>query len=82
LVLWDGRVCRLESLRGARARIQDTSGDDIREVSVTELRAIPSFPTLQLHQRLEILRDVDQAVWTKAQQREAAIRDALHGTDR
>jgi putative transposase len=46
---------------------------------VTELRGIPSFPTLQLDQRLETLREVDQAVWTKAQQREAAIRDALHG---
>jgi hypothetical protein len=70
---------RLESLRGASARIQETSGDDVREVSVTELRGIPSFPTMQLDQRLEILRVVDQAVWTKAHQREAAIRDALHG---
>jgi hypothetical protein len=54
-------------------------GADVREVPVTELRGIPSFPTLQLDQRLETLRDVDQADWTKAQQREAAIRDALHG---
>ena len=78
-MLWDGRVCRLESLRGARARIQETFGADVREVSVTELRGVASFPTLQLDQRLETLREVDQAVWTKAQQREAAIRDALHG---
>jgi putative transposase len=79
LVLWDGRVCRLESLRGARARIQETIGAGIREVPVSELRGVPSFTTLQLDQRLETLRDVDQEVWTKAQQREAAIRDALHG---
>ena len=78
-MLWDGRVCRLESLRGARARIQETIGTDVREVPVTELRGVPSFPTLQLDQRLETLRDVDQVVWTRAQQREAAVRDALHG---
>jgi putative transposase len=46
---------------------------------VTELRGFPSFPTLQIDQRLDTPREVDQAVWTKAQQREAAIRDALHG---
>ena len=68
LVLWDGRVCRLESLRGARARIPETIGADIREVPVTELRGVPSFTALQLDQRLETLRGVDQVVWTKAQQ--------------
>jgi hypothetical protein len=67
LVLWDGRVCRLESLRGARARIQETIGADIREVPVTELRGVPSFTTWQLDQRLETLRGVDLVAWTKAQ---------------
>jgi hypothetical protein len=76
-VLWDGRVCQLKSLRGARAQIQETIGDDIREVPVSELRGIPSFTSRQLDQRLETLREVDPVAWTKAQQREAAIRKAL-----
>src|SRR5271168_1845042 len=53
LVLWGGRVCRLESLRGARARIQETLRAEIREVPVTELRGVPSFTTWQLDRRLE-----------------------------
>ncbi len=44
-----------------------------------ELRGIPSFPNLQLDQHLATLRDVDPVVWNKAQQSEAAIRDALRG---
>jgi putative transposase len=46
---------------------------------VSELRGIPAFGSLQLDQRLETLREVDPVAWTKAQQREAAIREALHG---
>lgn len=58
LVLWDGHVCRLESLTGARARICETIAAEIREVPVTELRGVPSLPTRQLDQRLETLRTV------------------------
>lgn len=67
MVLWDGKVYRLESLNGACARSQEIMRTDIREVPVTELRRVPSLPTLQLDQRLETFRDVDQLAWTKAQ---------------
>jgi putative transposase len=46
---------------------------------VTELRALPSVPIAELDQRLENLRTIETPVWDKAQQREAIIRDALHG---
>jgi hypothetical protein len=78
-VLWEGRVHRLESLKGLRARIQETAAADPREVLVTELRGLPSLPIMQLDRRLEKLRVVDPPDWNKAQQREAVIRDALRG---
>jgi hypothetical protein len=46
---------------------------------VTELRGLPSLPIAQLDQRLETLRIVEKPEWSKAQQREAIIRDALEG---
>lgn len=78
-MLWEGRVHRLESLKGLRARIQETGSADPREVLVTELRGMPSVPIAQLDQRLDNLRSVDTPAWNKAQQREAIIRDALQG---
>jgi putative transposase len=78
-VLWEGRVHRLESLKGLRARIQETGSADLREVLVTELRGMPSLPIAQLDRRLDNLRSVDTPDWNKAQQREAIIRDALQG---
>jgi hypothetical protein len=78
-VLWEGRVHRLESLRGVRARIQETGSADPREVLVTELRGLPSLPIVQLDRRLEKLRIVDTPAWNKAHQREAIILDALQG---
>jgi transposase InsO family protein len=69
----------LESLTGVRARIQETGTADLREVLVTELRGLPSLPIVQLDQRLEKLRVVDTPDWTKAQEREAIIRDSLQG---
>jgi hypothetical protein len=71
LVLWEGRVHRLQSLEGVRARIQETGAADLREVLVTELRGLPSLPIVQLDQRLEKLRVADTPDWTKAQEREA-----------
>jgi putative transposase len=79
LVLWEGRVHRLQSLEGVRARIQETGAADLREVLVTELRGLPSLPIVQLDQRLEKLRVADTPDWTKAQEREAIIRDSLQG---
>ncbi len=78
-MLWEGRVHRLESLKGLRARIQETGSADLREVLVTELRGMPSLPIAQLDRRLDNLRLVDTPAWNKAQQREAIIRDALQG---
>jgi hypothetical protein len=75
-VLWEGRVHRLESLKGLRARIQETGSADLREVLVTELRGIASLPIAQLDRRLDNLRSVDTPDWNKAQQREAIICDA------
>jgi hypothetical protein len=46
---------------------------------VTEVRGLPSLPIVQLDQRLEKLRVVDTTDWTKAQEREAIIRDPLQG---
>jgi putative transposase len=79
LVLWEGRVHRLESLKGVRARIQETGAAELREVLVTELRGLPALPITQLDQRLEQLRVVGTPDWTKAQEREAIIRDSLQG---
>ncbi len=80
-MLWDGHVCRLESLKGARARIRETIGVDVREVPVTELRGVPSLPTLQLDQRLETLRDSLLSLATMLGQRYPNIRNySLHDT--
>ena len=79
LVMWDGCVCRLESLSGSRARINENVGSDVREVPVTELRGLPSLTVLDLDHRLESLRLIDEEVWNKAQRRETIIRDALQG---
>jgi len=79
LVLWEGRVHRLESLKGVRARIQETSAAEPREVHVTQLRGVPTLPIIQLDQRLEDLRVVDLPDWTKAQVRETIIRNSMQG---
>jgi hypothetical protein len=76
--MWDGSVCRLEKLGGVRTQIRESRDTGSREVSVTELRGAASLPALQLDQCFEDLRAVDKLDSTKAQQREAAIRDALH----
>jgi putative transposase len=81
LVLWEGRIHRLKSLTGVRARIQEAGATDLREVPVTELRGLPSLPITQLDQRVENLRVVDQVDWTKAQERERIIRDSLQGDE-
>jgi hypothetical protein len=73
LVLWEGRIHRLKSLKGVRARIQESGATDLREVPVTELRGLPSLPVIQLDQRAEHLRVVDPPDWTKAQEREGII---------
>ena len=78
-MLWEGRVHRLESLKGVRARIKETSAAEPREVHVTQLRGVPTLPIIQLDQRLEDLRVVDLPDWTKAQVRETIIRNSMQG---
>ena len=78
-VLWEGRPHRFESLKGARARIREASSKLLREVSVTELRGLPSLPLSDLDDRLDCQRTTDKPDWTAAQQREAIIRDAMIG---
>ena len=46
---------------------------------MTELRGIPTLPTMQLDQRLENRRVIGASDWSKAQERERIIRDSLQG---
>ena len=79
LVLWEGRVHRLKSLTGVRARIQESGAADLREVPVSELRGLPSLPITQLDDRVEKLRVVDSMDWSQAQERERIIQESLQG---
>jgi len=78
-VLWEGRPHRFEALKGVRARIREASSKLLREVSVTELWALPSLPISDLDDRLDCQRTTDKLDWSVAQQREAIIRDAMIG---
>jgi hypothetical protein len=79
-VLWEGRVHRFEGLKGDRTRILESGSGDLREVSVTELRGVPSLPISELDQRLDRLRTIDTVNWSTAQQREAIIGHAMNAT--
>jgi putative transposase len=82
LLLWDNRVHRLEELTGDRAQIRDTNSADLREVLVSELRGLPSLTIVELDERVERLRTIETPDWSKAQRREAVIREALQGDGR
>ena len=75
--MWEGRVHRLKSLAGARARIQESGATDLRDVPVTELRGLRLLPITQLDDRVEKLRIVDPVEWTQAQERERIIQESL-----
>lgn len=44
---------RFESLEKDRARIRDAATDELREVSITEIRALPYLPAVKLGARLD-----------------------------
>lgn len=46
---------------------------------VSELRGLPSLPVVELDQRLERLHTTGTPNWSRAQRREAVIREALQG---
>jgi hypothetical protein len=78
-VLREGRVHRFEGLKVSRARILEFGSGDLSEVSVTEVRGVPSLPISELDQRLDRLRTIDTVDWSTAQQREAIIGHAING---
>jgi len=78
-VLWSGRPHRFESLRGACARIRDSSSKEIREVNVAELRGLPALALEDLDERLDRQHTSGDPIWEKAAQREEVIRRAIVG---
>ena len=78
-VLWEGRPCKLESLRGTQARILETHSRQLREVQVGDLRAMPSLPAPELDDRLERQRTADKPSWALAEHREAVLRELMAG---
>ena len=80
-MLWSGRPHRFESLQGAKARIRDSSSKEIREVSLTELRGLPSLAVEELDERLERQRKSSDEAWNAAQMREEIVRRAMIGSD-
>jgi hypothetical protein len=78
-VLWSGRPHRFESLRGARARIRDSSSQEMREVNVAEIRGLPALALEDLDERLDRQRTSGDPIWEKATQREEVVRRAMVG---
>ena len=76
-VLWDLRPHRFESLHGERARIRDATSNEVHEVEVASLRALPSLAVSDLDARLATQRDIDPALWSIAQSREEIVRDII-----
>jgi putative transposase len=78
-VLWDLRPHRFESLQGERARIRDATSNEVHEVEVASLRALPSLAASDLDARLATQHDIDPALWSIAQSREEIVRDINSG---
>jgi hypothetical protein len=76
-VLWELRPHRFESLHGERARIRDATSNEVHEVEVASLRALPSLAACDLNARLATQRDIDPALWSIAQSREEIMRDII-----
>jgi hypothetical protein len=77
--LWDLRPHRFESLQGERARIRDVTSNEVHEVEVASLRALPSLAASDLDPRLATQHDIDPALWSIAQSREEIVRDVISG---
>jgi putative transposase len=78
-VLWEARPHRFERLTGERATLRDPTTVEIRNVSVSELRALSSLPESDLDSRLEVTRTSDSKPWSLAQSRESVIRAFFEG---
>ena len=78
-VLWDARPHRFERLRGDRADLRDATTAEIRNVPVSEIRALPSLPDVDVDARLDLARTIDSTNWSLAQSRESVIRTFLEG---
>jgi hypothetical protein len=78
-VLWDARPHRFEGLTGDRATLRDPTSAAIRNVSVSELRALPSLPVTDVDARVEITRTSDSKTWSLAQSRESVVSAFLEG---
>jgi putative transposase len=78
-VLWDARPHRFEGLSGDRATLRDPTTAEIRNVLVSELRALPSLPETDVDARLDIARTSDSKTWSLAQSRESVVRAFLEG---
>lgn len=78
-MLWDSCAHRFEGLKDDQARIRDPVSGELREVPVAELRALPTLPAVELDQRLERSRTIENSEWTEARRRETIIRQAISG---
>ena len=78
-VLWDARPHRFESLVQGRARIRDATNDELRDVSISEIRSLSYLPAAEMDARIDQQRTVEPAEWSLAEKRESAIREVLTG---
>ena len=68
-VLWDARPHRFESLVQGRARIRDATNDQLRDVSISEIRSLSYLPAAELDARIDQQRTVEPAEWSLAEKR-------------
>jgi putative transposase len=78
-VLWSGRPHQFESLRGAWARLRDSTSKELREVNVAEIRGLPDLTLEDLDERLARQHTSGDPIWDMATQREEVIRQAILG---
>jgi putative transposase len=74
-VLWKARPFRFVALRGSTASIRDSVNAELHEVSVAELRGLPSLPREDFDQRVDRLRTASERSWSVAQKRESVIQE-------
>lgn len=80
-LLWNGQPHRFESLKkGGRAQIREPSSQRIYEVSVAELRGLPSLALHELDSRLNRQRESSSDQWSTAERREDVIRTVMSGS--
>jgi hypothetical protein len=76
-VLWKARPFRFVALRGSTASIRDSVNAELHEVSVAELRGLPSLPREDFDQRVDRLRTASERSWSVAQKRESVIQEMV-----